>query len=111
MHAGFPDLREQLTMDFVRRLPTPSLRDETKRQIARILDAWTAALSERRSGGFLFGQFSVADCMYAPVVSRFVTYGIDLPSLAQAYVERVFALPAMKDWGAAAQREVDVGLA
>jgi glutathione S-transferase len=112
MHAGFPDVRDQLTMDFARRLPTPNLRDETKVQISRIVDAWTNALSENRNGGgFLFGRFSIADCMYAPVVSRFVTYGTELPPLAKSYVERMFALPAMQDWGKAAQEEVNAGVA
>jgi len=112
MHSGFPDMRDQLSMDFVRRLPMPDLRDETKFQIDRILDAWTSALSENASdGGFLFGRFSIADCMYAPVCSRFVTYGMELPALAKAYVDRMSALPAMQDWGRGAQREVDAGLA
>lgn len=112
MHSGFPDVRDQLSMDFVRRLPTPDLREETKIQIARILDAWTSALSKNaRDGGFLFGRFSIADCMYAPVCSRFVTYGIELPPIAKAYVDRMSALPAMRDWGRSAQREVDAGLA
>lgn len=112
MHAGFPDLREQLTMDFARKLPAPELREETKKQIARIIAAWTDALGEHESaGGFLFGRFSVADCMYAPVVSRFVTYGIELPALARRYVDRMFALPAMQDWGKAAKAEIDAGLA
>jgi glutathione S-transferase len=110
MHSGFPDVRDQLSMDFVRRRPLPDLRDETKAQLARIIDAWTRALSENaKDGGFLFGRFSIADCMYAPVCSRFVTYGVALPPLAQAYVERMFALPAMTDWGRDAQREVDEG--
>jgi glutathione S-transferase len=110
MHSGFPDLRDQLTMDFARRLPAPPLREETKQQIARILDAWTSALGEN-GGDFLFGRFSIADCMYAPVVSRFVTYGIELPPEAKAYVERMISLPAMRDWGRAAQAEVDAGAA
>jgi glutathione S-transferase len=112
MHSGFPDLRAQLTMDFARRLPTPDLREETKKQIARVLAAWTSALEDHSAkGGFLFGRFSIADCMYAPVVSRFVTYGIALPETAKRYVERVFALPAMREWGEAAKKEVDAGLA
>jgi glutathione S-transferase len=49
--------------------------------------------------------------MYAPVVSRFVTYGVAVPAPVQAYIERMMALPAMRDWGAAAQKEVDAGLA
>ncbi len=112
MHAGFPDVRDQLTMDFARTLPTPTLREETKKQIARITAGWTDVLGQHQSeGGFLFGRFSLADCMYAPVVSRFVTYGIELSPLAQRYVDRMFALPAMQDWGKAAKAEVDAGLA
>ena len=60
-----------------------------------------------RDGGFLFGGFSVADCMYAPVVSRFVTYGVDGAAAVKAYMDRMMALPAMQDWGEAAQKEVD----
>ena len=112
MHSGFPDLREQLTMEFARTLPTPALRDTTKAQIARIIEAWTQALNDRGgANGFLFGRFSIADCMYAPVVSRFLTYGIALPAAVAAYCGRMMALPAMQEWKRAAQAEVDAGLA
>jgi glutathione S-transferase len=111
MHSGFPDLREQLSMDFARRLPQPPLRAETKNQIARIIEAWADALSRfGAQGGFLFGRFSIADCMFAPVASRFVTYGVTLPAPVSAYVERMMALPAMQDWGRAAKAEVEAGL-
>jgi glutathione S-transferase len=111
MHSGFPDLRDQLSMDFARRLTPPVLRDATREQIARILEAWSSALARFASaGGFLFGGFSVADCMYAPVVSRFVTYGVDTSLPIKSYMDRMMALPAMRDWGAAAQKEVDAGL-
>src|SRR5689334_15690672 len=61
MHSGFPDLRQQLSMDFVRQKPLPELRDTTKAQIARILSAWTNALEHHGDdgGGFLFGRFSI----------------------------------------------------
>ena len=112
MHSGFPDLRDQLSMDFVRRLPMPVLREETRAQLGRIIDAWSSALVRfGAEGGFLFGGFSVADCMYAPVVSRFVTYNVDVPNVVETYVKRMMALPAMRDWGVAAQKEVDAGLA
>ncbi|HKD21271.1 MAG TPA: glutathione S-transferase family protein [Rhizomicrobium sp.] len=111
MHSGFPDLRDQLPMEFARELPTPALRDATESQIARIISAWSDALAEYAGkGGFLFGSFSLADCMYAPVVSRFRTYGVALPPALQAYCDRVWALPAMKDWGKASKAEVDAGL-
>lgn len=112
MHSGFPDVRDQLSMDFARRKPMPELRKETKVQLARIIDSWSSALTRfGKDGGFLFGGFSVADCMYAPVASRFTTYGVQLPGLVKDYVARVMALPAMRDWGDASRKEVDAGLA
>jgi glutathione S-transferase len=112
MHSGFPDLRQQLPMDFVRTKPLPELREATKAQIARVVSAWSDALERHGSaGGFLFGQFSIADCMYAPVVSRFRTYGVAVPHIVQEYCERIWALPAMREWEKAAQAEVDSGLA
>ncbi|MBV8799135.1 MAG: glutathione S-transferase [Alphaproteobacteria bacterium] len=112
MHSGFPDLRQQLPMEFVRRQPLPELRETTKAQIARILSAWTDMLERHDGdGGFLFGRFSIADCMYAPVVSRFRTYGVPVPPLVQSYCDRIWALPAMREWEKAAQAEVESGLA
>jgi glutathione S-transferase len=110
MHSGFADLREQLSMDFARRLPLPELRDATKGQIARIIEAWSDALA-KHEGDFLFGRFSIADCMYAPVVSRFVTYGVAVPPGVHKYMERMMSLPAMRDWGTASKAEVDTGSA
>ena len=109
MHSGFPDLREQLTMDFARKKPLPELREDTRVQIARILQAWQDSLGGHK-GGFLFGRFSVADCMYAPVVSRFETYGVDVPAPVRAYMDRVLALPAMQEWRAACEKEIEAGL-
>jgi len=112
MHSGFPDVRDQLSMDFVRRKPLPDLRDATSAQLARIIDAWSSALERfGKDGGYLFGGYSVADCMYAPVVSRFVTYGVNVPAIVKAYMDRVMALPSMRDWGADSQKEVDAGMA
>jgi glutathione S-transferase len=112
MHAGFAAVRSNLTMDFARRHPTPALDEATKEQLARIIDAWMHALTHHSdANGFLFGRFSVADCMYGPVVSRFRTYGIDVPGEIKAYMDRMFALPAMKDWEKASQAEVDAGIA
>jgi glutathione S-transferase len=111
MHSGFPDVRDQLGMEFARTLPMPELRDATKEQIARILDAWTRALAHHGTdGGFLFGRLSIADCMYAPVVSRFTTYGVDVPDIVKAYMDRIWALPAMQEWKRGAEEEVAAGL-
>lgn len=109
MHSGFPDLRDQLTMSFARKLPLPELRSETASQIARIIAAWDEALAANK-GGFLFGNFSVADCMYAPVVSRFTTYGVAVPERVQHYMDKIWALPGMQNWLKASQKEVADGL-
>jgi len=111
MHSGFLALRETLPMDFARRLPAPPLNDTVRGEISRIRTAWQTALDRHgREGGFLFGRFSIADCMYAPVVSRFLTYGIDLPEDLAAYAGRMMALPAMRDWHDAARQEIAGGL-
>ncbi len=109
MHSGFPDVRDQLTMDFARKKPLPDLREDTRNQIARILDAWQDALATHK-GDFLFGALSVADCMYAPVVSRFETYGVDVPTPVRSYMDRVLALPAMREWRTVCEREIAAGL-
>jgi glutathione S-transferase len=110
MHSGFPDVRDQLTMDFARKKPLPDLREDTKKQIARILEAWEAALATYE-GDFLFGDdLSVADCMYAPVVSRFETYRVEVPQTLRAYMDRVLALPAMQEWRAVCEKEIEAGL-
>jgi len=109
MHSGFPDVRDQLSMDFARKKEMPELRPETESQIARILSAWDVALAAHK-GQFLFGNFSVADCMYAPVVSRFLTYGVETSAAVGAYMDRIMALPAMTEWRQAAQAEVDAAI-
>jgi glutathione S-transferase len=111
MHSGFLALREALSMDFARTLPLPSLDATVEAQIARIQDAWRTALARFGKGdGFLFGRFSIADCMYAPVVSRFLTYGVAMPSDVAAYARRMTATPAMQEWLAGARQEVADGL-
>jgi glutathione S-transferase len=110
MHSGFPDLRDQLTMDFARKLPLPVLRPETQSQIARIIAAWDEALAASK-GDFLFGNFSIADCMYAPVVSRFTTYGVEVPGRVKLYMDKIWALPGMQNWLQASQKEVAEGVA
>ncbi|HEV7959600.1 MAG TPA: glutathione S-transferase [Rhizomicrobium sp.] len=109
MHSGFPDLRDQLSMDFARKVAMPELRDTTRAEIARIITAWKTVLKDHK-GPYLFGRFSIADVMYAPVVSRFVTYGVKVPPPVKAYMIRIMALPAMRAWGVMAQKEVAQGV-
>ena len=112
MHSGFSNLRDQLPMDFVRKHPLPELTEGTKADIARIIEAWSTALVENgQTGKFLFGAYSIADILYAPVVSRFLSYGVPLPATIESYCHMCMALPAMRDWMAGAKAEVDSGIA
>jgi glutathione S-transferase len=110
MHSGFTALRAQMPMNVRakgRRVPsTPEL----ERDIARISELWRDCRARNASAGpFLFGEFSIADAMYAPVAFRFATYGVALGPVEAAYVESLRRLPAMMDWAdaAAAEKEVD----
>jgi len=111
MHSGFLALREALPMDFARNLPAPPIDETVEVEISRIQEAWRYALSRYGgNGGFLFGRFSIADCMYAPVVSRFQTYGIPMSDEIKEYAARMMALPEMQEWLAGAEREIEEGL-
>lgn len=110
MHSGFAALRETLSMEFARRLPTPPLSDAVLADIEEITGYWQDALNSRGSGKFLFGGFSIADCMFAPVVSRFRTYGIALPAALQQYCDTIWELPAMQDWLRNSEAELHRGL-
>lgn len=106
MHSGFADLRSQLPMNCRRRSAPPALSVGTRRDIERVQAIWRESRRRHGDGGaFLFGAFSIADAMYAPVVTRFVSYGIDMDAAAQAYADAVLALPAMREWLAAAEAE------
>lgn len=107
MHSGFSGLRSMWPMHFVRegmRHTTHGIEGE----IARIAEIWDNSRRDFGSDGpFLFGRFSIADAMFAPVVSRFVTYGpVALPERAAAWLDVIWALPAMKKWGEGAKAEV-----
>ena len=109
MHSGFPNLRKQLGMDISARKDPGPIEPDTAREIERVATIWSSC--RRRSGGpFLFGSFSIADAFYAPVVTRFVTYGIDVPADARAYMDTVLAMPEMRSWGDDARREVEAGI-
>ena len=106
MHSGFPDLRRQLPMDAGAALPLPELCPETLADIRRIQAIWTDCRSRYGAGGpFLFGGWSIADAMFAPVATRFATYGVALDEVSRAYVDASLALPAMRSWMAAAKQD------
>lgn len=108
MHSGFSALRAVWPMVFTREGLRHVTSGGVQRDIDRINDLWTCCRKEFEDGGdFLFGRFSIADAMYAPVVSRFVTYGpVELSAEAAIWRNMMFALPAMKEWGAGAAKEL-----
>ena len=106
MHAGFTPLRRHYPMNVrrpvKRRAPTVEVVDHINR-----IDAMWSDCRTRfgRGGPFLFGSFGAADAMYAPVVSRFHTYEVEVSAAAQAYMEAVMGLPAWAEWCADAAQE------
>jgi glutathione S-transferase len=106
MHAGFIPLRRHYPMNMWRpvkkREPTP----EAAANIGRIAEMWSHCLATFAGGGpFLFGGFTAADAMFAPVVSRFATYAVEVSAPARAYMDAIMALPAWSEWRAAALKE------
>jgi glutathione S-transferase len=106
MHSGFQSLRGQCPMNF-RRSPRPiPLAAGTLADIARIEAAWAQARQQfGREGAFLFGEFSAADAMFAPIVNRFHAYAIEVSVATRAYMEAITALPAWRQWAHEASRE------
>ncbi len=104
MHSGFAALRTHMSMDLGADRSGQGRTPESLADIARIEEVWSTALAA--SGGpFLFGTFTIADAMYAPVVTRFQTFAVELAPVNQTYVETVLALPAMRAWYADAASE------
>jgi glutathione S-transferase len=106
MHAGFAPLRRHCPMNMAR-VPKPrELTPEVQSDVLRIDQMWTDCRERFGKGGpFLFGAVGAADAMYAPVVSRFHTYGIEVGSEARGYMKAIMALPAWSAWEAAARQE------
>ena len=109
MHSGFTNLRNNMPMHIRARRPGEGRAPGVAEDIARITSLWNECRSRFGQGGpFLFGAFSIADAFYAPVVTRFVTYGVELDAVSAAYRDAVLALPALKTWTEAARGEPPV---
>jgi glutathione S-transferase len=99
MHSGFPDLRRELSMLIGEDLPAPELSAGALADVERVQAIWRDTRARFGSGGpFLFGRFSNADAMYAPVVTRFRTYNIPADPVSDAYMQTILRLPSMKAW-------------
>jgi glutathione S-transferase len=109
MHAGFVALRNECGMIMWRPPAKKALSADALANIARIQAIWTDCRARFGAGGpFLFGQFTAADAMYAPVVCRFATYMIDVSPTVASYMAAMTALPAWREWRRAALNETVV---
>jgi glutathione S-transferase len=95
MLSSFQALRNAMPTNLRARTSQTPSSPEVNRDIVRVLDIWRASL-DTSSGGFLLGDFTIADCMFMPVASRFRTYGVQVPDFAQVYMDRIFALPEVQ---------------
>jgi glutathione S-transferase len=102
MHAGFRTLRGAMPMNIRSSHPGKGMNPDVARDISRISALWAAA-----SGPFLFGDFCAADAFYAPVATRFVTYGVQLKGVANDYLQALLGSPGVQAWNADAVKETE----
>ena len=106
MHSSYAALRQACPMNISKRFEGVIVPEEVRSDIVRILQLWAEARARFGQGGpYLFGTFGAADIFYAPVVSRFLTYGIGVPGFARGYMEAVWEHDWMQQWIAAAEDE------
>jgi glutathione S-transferase len=106
MHSGFRSLRAAMPVNIRGALAGKGMSPAVQLDIDRIVEIWESCRARfGGSGDLLFGQFSVADAYYAPVATRFLTYALTLPSVAQRYADALLDLPAVRDWMEQAKRE------
>jgi len=106
MHSGYLALRRECPMNIRRRVEDANISEASRADVVRILTLWAEARARFGKGGpFLFGSFCAADIIYAPIVSRFMTYGIPVPGFAMAYMQAVWEHEWLNDWVAAAEAE------
>jgi glutathione S-transferase len=106
MHAGFMDLRRSMPMNMRSSFPGREVTPEAHVDINRITAIWRdCRMRFGQDGDFLFGGFTIADAMFAPVVSRFKTYGVALDDTVRAYSDAIWNLPEMQQWYEAARNE------
>lgn len=105
MHSGFNALRSSLPMNIRAHFPKFRIWSRAQNDIERIVAIWTECL-QKYGGPYLFGSApGIADAMFAPVVTRFLTYDVPLDLLRNVYCQQIMGLPAMQDWVAAARVE------
>jgi glutathione S-transferase len=106
MHSGFANLRTHMGMNIRKHYPGKGVGVGVPEEIARIFSIWEDCRTRFGAGGpFLCGKFSIVDAMYAPVVTRFRTYAVAVPASLKPYYDAMLALPAFREWIAAAEAE------
>lgn len=106
MHSSFANLRRELPMNVRRTYPPKELSGPVRDEINRILQLWAQARARfGGTGDYLFGDWCAADIMFAPVVTRFITYGVRVPPFAGTYMKAVLSYPHVTEWIDAAQDE------
>jgi glutathione S-transferase len=106
MHSGFVALRNHMPMNLRASYPVAAHEPGVEEDIARITAIWEECRTRfGADGDLLFGQFTIADAFYAPIVSRFLTYGVSPGGIAGEYMDAVWAMPAMQDWAEKARVE------
>ena len=106
MHSGFPDLRRTMPMNMRSSFPGHEIAAEAHADINRITAIWRDCRMRYGSeGDFFFGAFTIADAMFAPVVSRFKTYGVSLDDTIRTYADAIWNLPELQQWYEAARNE------
>jgi len=105
MHSGFGGLRTSMWFDILESKPGVGHTPDALADVRRIEQIWHEQLAAPRTGPFLFGTFTIADAMFAPVVARFRTYGVDVDATSRAYMDAVFALPGVQNWMRDAESE------
>ena len=106
MHSSFTALRRKHSMNIRQVFPPKRPDDDVLADIGRIMELWAQARARfGGTGNFLFGEFGAADMMFAPVVTRLVTYGLPIARFATGYMDAVLQHPFMQDWIAGAQEE------
>lgn len=109
MHSSFIHVRSEMPMNVRKHFPDYQLSDAALREVERIKSLWRLCREHYgQSGEWLFGDYSIADAMYAPIVMRFVGYDVSLDGVEKAYVDSVLNQSAIQEWIAAGKKEIEV---
>jgi glutathione S-transferase len=109
MHSSFANVRSEMPMNLRKHFPDYQLSEAALREVGRIKSLWRLCREQYGQGGeWLFGDYSIADAMYAPIVMRFVGYDVPLEGIEKAYAESVLKQPAIQEWIEAGKAEIEV---